>query len=280
MTADNDKVVLITGCSTGIGRALALEMAGRGWRVFASARRAGSIDDLSSDSIETLILDVTDIDAIRRAVSAVIERAGRIDMLVNNAGYGLMGPMAELPLDDLRLQFETNVIGPVALIQEVAPLMAARNSGRIVNVGSVSGITATPYSGAYCASKAAVHLMSDALRMELKPFGIDVIQLHPGGVKSSFGKNSATNLNRYRTESSLYRKAAEGIDDRAAMSQGSPTSVEEFARQVADAITRKRPTHVFRNGRGAILMPFLKYALPTRWLDRIFSRKFKLDRLA
>jgi len=160
MIPRKNSVVLITGCSSGIGRALAVEFAAQGHQVFATARKIETIRDLEGPRTAVLTLDVTDAASIAEAVKAVADRAGRIDVLVNNAGFGLMGPMAEISLDDFRRQLETNVVGPLAMVQAVAPWMVKQRSGRIINVGSVSGVFTTPFSGAYCASKAALHAMS------------------------------------------------------------------------------------------------------------------------
>ncbi len=279
MSKLQNQVILITGCSSGIGRALTNVLAEQGHRVVATARKPESITDLAGEHVTTMALDVTDPASIERAVGAVVEREGRIDILINNAGFGLIGPVAEVALSDLRLQLETNVIGPVALIQAIVPWMAKQGGGRIVNVGSVSGITATPFSGAYCASKAALHLLSDALRMELKPFNIDVLQLQPGGVRSKFGDTASTRLDRYHDPDSLYRPIVEGIEQRAGMSQGSPTTTEDYAADVAGVLTRKRIPAVYRSGHGSTLMPLLRYTLPSGLRDRVMMRKFELNKL-
>ncbi len=280
MSADSKQVVLITGCSSGIGRALTEEFASRGHFVFATARRPESIEDLASDSIDTLALDVNDADSVRSAIEHCVKKQGRIDILINNAGFGLMGPVAEIDLNDMRRQFETNVIGAVAMIQAVTPVLAKQKSGRIVNIGSVSGILATPYSGAYCASKAALHQLTDSLRLELAPFGIQVILVQPGGIQSSFGQNAASGLERYQTEDSLYKKAAQHIAQRASISQDAATPVDVFARKTVSAILQPSPPAIFRMGRNAVKMPLIKKILPVSVTDRILSKKFNLDDLA
>ena len=164
---NQDSVVLISGCSSGIGFSLAREFASRGCRVFATARKTSAIEDLKKEEMETVALDVTSQASIDACVTYVIDKAGRIDVLVNNAGYALIGPMIDLAIDDLKLQFDTNVIGLMALTKACAPHMIKQRSGLIVNIASVSGICATPFAGAYCASKAAVNLLSTSLRIEL-----------------------------------------------------------------------------------------------------------------
>ena len=182
MTQLEGRTVLVTGCSTGIGRAVAKELKARGHRPFATARKLESLADLEAEGIETLRLDVTDATSIRAAVGTVVERTGRVDVLVNNAGINAFGPIAELPLEELRAVLETNVVGLVAVLQAVFPAMAAKRAGRIINVGSVVGLLPTPFAAGYCASKAAVHSLSEVLRQEVKPFGIEVVIVQPGGV--------------------------------------------------------------------------------------------------
>ncbi len=194
----NAPVVLISGCSTGIGRALAMEFAARNWRVFATARKPAAINDLKALNAEVAALDVTDEKSIAACVDSVIAKAGRIDMLVNNAGLLLVGPLVELETSELRRQFETNVIGLAALTRAVTPHMIGRKSGKIVNISSVSGVLPTPFAGAYGSTKAAVTALSDSLRMELAPFGITVVTVQPGGIKSNLSGNADKGLDRFR----------------------------------------------------------------------------------
>ncbi len=275
----SDQRILITGCSTGIGRHLALDFAKAGHRVFATARRLESIEDLKGDRIEILPLDVTDEASMKGAVEEMVRRVGGVDMVVNNAGFGLMGPVAELDLDDIRRQFETNVVGPIALIQLVLPYMVEAGKGRIVNIGSVSGITTAPYGGAYSASKAALHLFSEALRMEVAPFGVDVIVVQPGGIQSDFGKTAASLIERFGKKGSLYEHGMEGIEARAKMSQKISTPVQEFTAKTVDAVMRTPAPYVFRAGYGSLLLPTIRWLLPTGARNRLLGRKFKLDKL-
>ena len=274
----DQRVVLITGCSSGIGRALAEEFVRRGQKVVATARQESSLDGLDGPDFLLQQLDVTVGASIRRAVTQALEWAGRIDILVNNAGYGLIGPVAELDPNDVRVQLETNVTGPIALIREVVPGMAEQGWGRIVNIGSVVGVTALPFGGAYSASKAAIHLLSDALRMELAPFGIGVLEVQPGAIRSRFGDNAARGVDRYGREDSLYQPIARFIEGRARASQGAPSPPEELARRVADATLRSNPPAVLRYGKNSFKVPLIG-RLPVRLRDRVLSRRFGLDRL-
>lgn len=266
--------VLITGCSSGIGRALVEEFARRGHRVTATARSEESLEGLSRDTVNTARLDVTDPGSIAEAV----RRSGEIDIVVNNAGFALIGPMTELRLEDLRNQFETNVVGAVAVAQAVAPQMIERRRGRVVNIGSVSGVTATPFGGAYCGSKAAIHLISDALRMELAPLGIAVIEVQPGAVTSRFADNAAATIRTDRT-GSIFRVVADAVEARARISETNSTSAEVVAREVVNAATAARPPALLRVGNGSRLLPAIG-RLPAVFRDRIFHKRFGLERLS
>jgi NAD(P)-dependent dehydrogenase (short-subunit alcohol dehydrogenase family) len=272
-----DQVVLITGCSTGIGRALAVAFHQRGHRVIATARRPDRIAGLEQDRLMTLRLDVTDDASMQSAVDAALARHGRIDVLVNNAGFGQMGPMLDISREQLREQFETNVVGVVALSRMVAAPMIKEQHGRIVTIGSVSGILTTPFAGPYCASKAAVHAVCEALRMELAPFGVDVIIVQPGGVESHMGENAATHLPM--NPDSMYKKIEAGIVARAKASQRGAMAAETVAGQIVEAVTRDKAPAIVRVGTGRWYYPALKRVMPTASLDRMLARRFGLDRL-
>jgi NAD(P)-dependent dehydrogenase (short-subunit alcohol dehydrogenase family) len=274
MSLEN-QVVLVTGCSTGIGRALAEELARRGQRVFATARKLESLRDMAHPAIDTLALDVTDAGSIAAALGALLARAGRIDMLINNAGMSVIGPLAEVPLQDVRRLLETNVTGLLALSQAVFPHMAAQRSGRIVNIGSVVAQLPTPFAGPYCASKAAVHMLSEVLRMEVAPFGVDVIEVQPGAVRSSISDNASEGLERYSTAASRYSAVYQGIVRRARASQERPMETDAFARAVVSALLAQKAPRVVRSGNGAQLYRLLAQ-LPGATRDRWLARSFGL----
>lgn len=273
------RTVLITGCSTGIGRALAEEFQARGCTVIATARRLATLDDLAARGIRTAELDVNDAASIDALVARLREEQRFVDLLVNNAGYGAMGPLVELPLAEVRRQFETNVVAVLALVQALAPEMMRRRQGRIVNIGSVSGILVTPFSGAYCATKAAVHALSDALRLELSPFGIDVLTVQPGAIRSQFGATASQGVEERGTRPSAYRAIADAIAARAQASQDPrSTSAEDFARAMVSAVLAERPPPVIRIGHGSQAMPAARRWLPTALLDGVLRRRFRLNR--
>jgi NAD(P)-dependent dehydrogenase (short-subunit alcohol dehydrogenase family) len=275
MTDGDGRVVLITGCSSGIGRALTRAFGEAGHRIVATARRPETVTDLAGERTLIQPLDVTERASIEAAVAATVEWAGGIDILVNNAGYGLIGPVAELDDVDLREQLETNVVGAVAAVRAVVPHMAAQRRGCIVNIGSVSSLVATPYGGAYSASKAALHLLSDALRAELLPFGIDVVVVRAGAVATHFADAAARRIDRDRDPSSLYRDRVEGMEQRAAMSRNLAMPADAFARRVVRAVTRPHPPAVLKVGGGAFLVPAVS-RLPKKLLARMLARKFGL----
>lgn len=285
-------IALITGCSSGIGRALCEEFLKKDFYVYASARNIQSLEDLpKNDKLIKLTLDVNDASSIHNALAYIKQEHDHLDVLVNNAGYAAMGPLADMPIDDLRAQFETNVFAPMELTKACLPLlMACQNTtsdtaaktthnAQVVNIGSVSGITTTPFSGAYCATKAALHALSDAQRMELKPLGINVITVQPGAIESKFGDNSLANVLQRISDESLYAPLKEAIKARAMASQDNPTPASEFAASLVAQLLNK-PKAVIRIGNGSLGLPLLKRWLPVAILDKILSKKFNLPSLS
>lgn len=272
-------IVLITGCSSGIGRALCEEYLAQGFLVYASARNIRSLEDLPDNkNLIKITLDVNNASSINNAIAHIKQDHDHLDVLINNAGYAAMGPLIDMPIEDLRAQFETNVFAPMELTKACLPLLM-KNKGQVVNIGSVSGITPTPFSGAYCATKAALHALSDAQRMELKPFGIDVITVQPGAIESKFGDNSLANVLHRITPESLYAPLKEAIKARATASQDNPTPAAEFAKTLIAQLSNN-PKAVIRIGNGSFALPLLKRWLPESILDKILSKKFNLPSLS
>jgi NAD(P)-dependent dehydrogenase (short-subunit alcohol dehydrogenase family) len=223
--------VLITGCSTGFGRETAIELARRGHEVVATARRPETLADL--DVASKLALDV-DSD---ESVSAAIAQAGEVDALVNNAGWSVNGPIEKVPLDEVRRMFETNFFGAARMIQAVAPKMRARKSGVIANVTSMAGRVAAPLMGFYSASKFALEGLTEALYLELGHFGIRVVAIEPGFVKTSFRENAR----RYGADDAPYdelQRAWAGADE--ALIGGERPGPEVVGAAIADAVEGKR----------------------------------------
>ncbi len=186
--------VLITGCSSGIGRATAEHLAAEGWKVYATARRPETIEDLRARGCETLALDVTDEQSMSDAVAAVSEAEGAVGVLVNNAGYSQSGAVETVPIDEVRRQFETNVFGLLRMSQLVLPGMRAQRWGKIVNMGSMGGRLTFPGGGIYHATKYSVEALSDAMRFEVRGFGVDVILIEPGLIVTEFGGTAAASV--------------------------------------------------------------------------------------
>ena len=270
-------VALITGCSSGIGRALAETMRDAGYQVWACARKPADLASLQAAGLRALALDVNDTQAIARALAELHQEAGRLDVLVNNAGYGAMGPLLDAGAAGMRQQFETNVFSLVELTRACFTLLRA-SQGLVVNIGSVSGVLVTPFAGAYCASKAAVTALSDALRMELAPFAIDVMEVQPGAIASRFGNTASQQASEVLREDSPWWPLREAVQARANASQQDATPTEAFARQLLAAIQRKnRPLRV-RIGKGSRALPLLAALLPKRLLMRVLQRRFALDK--
>ena len=191
------KIILVTGASAGIGREAAILLAREGHTVYAGARRLDRLEELAEHGIAAVQMDVTKEEDNERAVSRIIESEGRIDVLINNAGFGLYGPVEEVPLDDARYQFEVNLFGLAHLTQLVLPHMRARRSGRIINVSSVVGKIFVPLGAWYVATKHALEGWSDCLRLEAAPFNIQVVLVEPGAIRTEFFDVTKGRLKEY-----------------------------------------------------------------------------------
>jgi NAD(P)-dependent dehydrogenase (short-subunit alcohol dehydrogenase family) len=285
MTAASPQTILITGATSGIGRFAALYLARLGHRVFATGRNQEALRELTLEGdgsqLSALRLDVTDPDSIEAARLHVDEMtSGRgVDVLINNAGYGHLAPLAEVSDADLRRQFDTNVFGLMAVTRAFLPAMRARRSGRILNVSSVGGRVTFPFSGAYSASKYALESISDALRVELKPFGIDVILIEPGPIKTEFGNRSMEIIARQQSDDSPYApvyEAAQKIQARADQMSVGPDVV---VRAIARAIEARRPAARYvAPFRALLALGFLK-AMPSRLSDAVMSRVSRLSEI-
>ncbi|MDP3846832.1 MAG: SDR family oxidoreductase [Pseudomonas sp.] len=268
---------LITGCSSGIGRALADAFKAAGYQVWASARKAEDITALNAAGFIRVALDVNDSLAVSQLAMRLQLEAGRLDVLINNAGYGAMGPLLDGGAPALRRQFETNVFAIVDVTRALFPLLRS-SRGLVINIGSVSGVLVTPFAGAYCASKAAVHALSDALRMELAPFAIEVMEVQPGAIASSFGANASQQAEQLIDEASPWWPIRDGIRARANASQDHPTPAEHFARQVLAAVQSKKRPGLLRLGNGSRALPLMAALIPKRLLQAGLKKRFGLNR--
>jgi NAD(P)-dependent dehydrogenase (short-subunit alcohol dehydrogenase family) len=274
--ADENTPVLITGCSTGIGRATAERLAKRGLTVYATARRPESIEDLKQAGCRTLALDVTSEDSMRTAVSAVEESEGSVGALVNNAGYSQSGAIETVPLDELRRQFETNVFGLVRMCQLVLPGMRRAKRGRIVNISSMGGRLVFPGGGAYHATKYAVEAISDAMRFEVGGFGVHVSIIEPGLIRTSFGETAVGSV---RHEDGPYAKFNSAVAANTAKVYDGPlgklgAGPDAVAKAIEKAITSKRPRTRYPVTASARFFMAQHAVLPDRAWDRVVGTSF------
>ena len=265
------KVILITGASSGIGFDAAATLARQGHRVYAAARRVERMEPLKECGVVPLQMDVTDEASMEAGVRTVLAAEGRIDVLVNNAGYGYFGAIENVSMEEARRQLEVNVFGLARLCQLVLPSMREQGSGRIVNTASVAGKTVLYFGGWYHVSKYSVEALSDALRMELKPFGIDVSMIEPGGIRTDWGIIAADHLAE-SSKGTPYE--AEGLREaetmRKAYSMRLLSKPAVVARAISRAVNSRRPRARYRVGFGAGTLVFLHTILPARWWDVLF----------
>jgi NAD(P)-dependent dehydrogenase (short-subunit alcohol dehydrogenase family) len=267
------KVVLITGASSGIGREAARTLKKAGSVVYAAARRSEMMKDLENDGICVLQLDVTDEHSIEACVKSIIEREGRIDILVNNAGYGSYGAIEDVPISEARRQFEVNLFGLARLTQAVLPSMRAKRFGRIVNISSIAGKIYTPFGGWYHATKFALEGFSDCLRLEVEPFGINVVVIEPGGIKTEWGTIAAEHLRKISGSGAYAQAANQAADSMLRTYRGdrlSPPSL--VAEAIREAVAARKPRTRYAVGFGAKPMLILRPFLSDRMFDRLVRR--------
>lgn len=266
------KVILLTGASSGIGYDTATRLAKQGHKVYGAARRIDKMQPLKELGVIPIKMDVTDDASMIAGVNTVMEAEGHIDVLVNNAGYGYFGAIENVSMEEARKQLEVNVFGLARLTQLVIPHMRQQGSGRIVNLASIAGKLALYFGGWYHVSKFAVEGFSDALRMELKPFGIDVVIIEPGSIRTDWGVIAADHLAE-SSKGTVYEQAA--LNEANAMNflytrAGkliSPPSV--IAKAICKGVNRRHPKARYRTGRGSHSLVFLHWLLPSKWWDRL-----------
>jgi NAD(P)-dependent dehydrogenase (short-subunit alcohol dehydrogenase family) len=268
---DNGRVALVTGASSGIGRASALALRDAGWTVIAAARRRAALEELEGPRLHTAVLDVTDEASRTAVVAAVVAQHGPVSLLVNNAGLGRMGPVEDFPMADWERLFATNVFGLVRMAQLVLPGMRSVGRGRILNVGSMGGEFTTPLAGAYHASKYAVESLSDALRAEVKPFGISVVLLQPGPVATHL----ATDGDFVTSSDGPYTPAVEHMQRTARGIQPGRgiLTPAQVARTVVKIATAGKASDRYKVGAVSHTLPLLRRWLPLALWDRAVSRQ-------
>ena len=267
------KVALITGGSSGIGEATAVKLHELGCTTYAAARRVQRMEHLTESGIRPLAMDVTDEESLQSGVKHILAEEGRIDVLVNAAGYGSYGALEDVPLAEARHQFEVNVFGAARLTQLVLPHMREQRSGTIINITSMGGKIYTPLGAWYHATKFALEALSDCLRMEVKPFGINVVVIEPGGIQTEWPGIAAGKL-KQASSGGPYAKQANAVADSltsdATARRSSPPTL--IADTIAKAVTARRPKTRYAVGYGARPMIFLHGVLPDRAFDTFIRR--------
>jgi len=268
-------VALVTGGSSGIGEATARRLHELGWTVYAAARRTDRMAGLAGLGIHTLALDVTNEASTAAAVDQIIDAQGRIDVLINNAGYGSYGALEDVPLSEARYQFEVNVFGLARLTQLVTPHMRAQQSGRIINVSSIGGKFYEPLGAWYHATKFAVEGLSDSLRVELAPYGIRVVIIEPGPIRTEWNTISRESLVEV-SRGTAYEHQAEKVRSRMEKADQPMTSSgpEVVARKIVKAATTSHPKPRYPVGRGAGTIMGARRVLPDRAFDQIVKRLY------
>jgi NAD(P)-dependent dehydrogenase (short-subunit alcohol dehydrogenase family) len=283
VTATTSRAVLVTGCSSGIGKATAALLARSGWSVYASARHSGALSDLEALGCRQLSLDVTDEDSMRAAVEVVEGEHGAVGVLVDNAGYSLSGALETVPLADARRQFETNVFGPIRLAQLALPAMRAQGWGKVVIIGSMGGRLTFPGGGWYHATKYALEALGDAMRFEVAGFGVDVVVVEPGFIRSGFSEVAAATMERpataaggddpYGQFTTGLIASTRGVYDRGPLARLAGTP-DDVAAVVLEAITAARPKARYPVTASARLLLAARTLLPDRAWDAFLARQF------
>jgi NAD(P)-dependent dehydrogenase (short-subunit alcohol dehydrogenase family) len=271
------KVAFVTGASSGIGAAISRALLREGYVVYAAARRREPMAPLECEGARLLSLDLTEESSVRHTVSRVLEDEGRIDVLVNNAGYGSYGALEEVPLEEARRQFEVNLFGLARLIQLSLPAMRAQRFGRIVNITSIGGKIHEPMGAWYHASKFAVEGLSDCLRMELEPFGIDVVVIQPGAIRTEWSGIARQSLLETSGAGAYAGQARQTASMLARVDDGNGAPPEVVARAVSHALSARRPRTRYVVGGGAKPLLALRWLLSDRAFDRLMrnvSRRF------
>jgi len=272
----SSKAVLITGCSSGIGHATAALLVREGWTVYATARRPEALSDLERAGCRTLALDVTDEDSMTAAVNAVVDAEGAVGVLINNAGYSQSGAVESVPMEQVRRQFETNVFGLIRMCQLVLPGMRDQHSGRIVNLSSMGGRLTFPGGGMYHATKYAVEAISDALRFEVRGFGVSVIIVEPGLIVTNFGETAAGSVGDADGPYASFNRGVAQATEQVykgplAKLGGGPETVAET---ISGALKAKRPKTRYPVTASARVMMGQRRVMPDRAWDLLMRTQF------
>jgi len=269
------KVVFITGASSGMGKVTARVLAQEGYIVYAAARRTEKMDDLRAAGVIPIQMDVTDETSMVNGVQYIINAQGRIDVLVNNAGFGSYGAVEDVTMDDARYQLEVNVFGAARLAQLVLPYMRQQRQGRIINISSIGGKFAMPLGGWYHASKFALEALSDSMRNEVKQFGINVVVIEPGGVQSEWGSIATDHLQKV-SGGTVYRPLVDGFMKLAAGAENKGADPMVIVKLIRQAIEAKKPKTRYSGGYMAGVILFMRKIFSDKMLDSILMSQYKL----
>lgn len=275
----NKKVVLITGASSGIGLETAKMLASQGHKVYGTSRDIKRIEKLKEFGIIGLELDVSIDESCKNCIDKIIKDEGKIDVLINNSGYGSYGPIETVDLDEAKKQFEVNVYGLIRMSKLVIPYMRKQHSGRIINISSAGGRVTTFLGGWYHASKYAVEALSDSMRMELKQFGIKISIIEPGGIKSNWGVLTANNLLE-ASKNTPYEDVSKRVANIYKELYGGKskllTKPGKVAKKISKAVNSKYPRTRYLFGFGARPMIFAHWILPNKVFDYIMKRMYEI----
>lgn len=269
-TSQTKSVVLVTGASAGIGQAIVRQLLQDGWVVYGAARRLEKMSNIQSEGAKTLYLDVTDDDSMQAAVTQILEAEGQIDALVNNAGYGSYGALEDVPIAEAKRQFDVNVFGVMRLTQLVLPSMRERRSGTIVNISSMGGRIWMPIGGWYHATKHALEVLSDALRVETQPFGIRVVVVQPGQIESEWSGIAAETL-KASSQGSVYASQVDPMV-RVLSEYASAAKPTVVAIAVSKAVNSYSPHRRYATPMDAKVLIFLNWLLPN-WVWETLIRR-------
>lgn len=273
MRSQTKPVVLITGASSGMGKDFALRLLAEGYTVYGAARRIERMQEIEAAGGIALAMDVTEDASMVVAVEQIVREQGRIDVLVNSAGYGQMGALEDVPVEAARRQIEVNLIGLARLTQLCLPHMRAQKFGKIINISSIGGKCAFPLAGWYHASKFALEGYSDALRMEVRPFGIDVIVIEPGGTESEWFPVAIAELERYSAKGA-YARLVQAMQNSPSWKRKMPPAAV-ITNLLLKALKAKTPRTRYHGASGSGVILFLRYILSDRWYDRLIMSQFR-----
>ncbi len=268
------QVVLITGASSGIGKTIALFLIEKGYIVYGAARSIDKMNDLTLLGGYSLFMDITDDHTIKEGINRIMSEQGQIDVLINNAGYGLYGAFENIPIDQAKVEMEVNLFGLARLTQLILPIMRKQKKGKIINISSIAGKLTSPLGSWYFASKHAVEGLSDSLRQEIKQFGIDVILIEPGGVKSNWASIAGKHLID-SSKGTPYAKMAEKTIHYFPFIEQDNAEPIAIAKIILNAIKAKKPKARYVGGTYAKPLLFLKKILPDKWFDAAVLSQLK-----